>query len=210
MHHQKPFSSVSLSRLKSITILFAFVIAGSSFSLTSCSSDYTPKPRGYFRIALPERKYTLLDTLYPYKFEYPSYAVITNDPLSPQEKDWINIEMPVFHGRIHISYKPLSNSDNLITFTEDTRTLALKHMAKASGIRQIAIADPGRRVYGLVYEINGMGAASPYQFYLTDSTSHFMRGSLYFDVIPNNDSLAPVIDFVKTDIQHLFETIHWK
>ncbi len=152
----------------------------------------------------------LLDSVYPYQFEYPSYAIITNDPISPQEKNWINIEMPVFHGRIHISYKPLSDKNSLVRFTEDSRTLAFKHMSKASGIRQIAISDPKRRVYGLVYEINGMGAASPYQFYLTDSTRHFMRGSLYFDVIPNNDSLAPVIDCVKTDIQHLFETINWK
>lgn len=178
---------------------------------TSCgNNDYTPKPRGYFRIALPERKYQSLDSVYPYKFEYPAYAHITNDPLSPQEKNWINIEMPVFHGRIHISYKPLANKNMLVQFTEDTRTLALKHMSKSSGIRNIAIADPGRKMYGLVYQIKGMGAASPYQFYLTDSTSHFMRGSLYFDAVPNNDSLAPVIEFVEKDIQHLFETIRWK
>ena len=176
----------------------------------SCSNDFTPKPRGYFRIALPEKKYILLDSVYPYKFEYPAYARITNDPLSPQEKNWINIEMPVFHGRIHISYKPLTDKNLIVKYTEDTRTLALKHMAKASGIRNIAIDDPGRKMYGLVYEINGMGAASPYQFYLTDSTRHFLRGSLYFDAVPNNDSLAPVIDFVKSDIQHLFETINWK
>jgi len=194
----------------SIFLLMLTAIAGTVFTFPSCSNDYTPKPRGYFRIALPEKKYILLDSVYPFRFEYPSYAVITNDPISPQEKNWINIEMPVFHGRIHISYKPLTDKNSLFRFTEDSRTLALKHMSKASGIRQIAINDPKRRVYGLVYEINGMGAASPYQFYLTDSTRHFMRGSLYFDVIPNNDSLAPVIDCVKTDIQHLFETINWK
>jgi gliding motility-associated lipoprotein GldD len=193
-----------------IFLLVLTAIAGTVFTFPSCSNDYTPKPRGYFRIALPEKKYMLLDSVYPYQFEYPSYAIITNDPISPQEKNWINIEMPVFHGRIHISYKPLSDKNSLVRFTEDSRTLAFKHMSKASGIRQIAISDPKRRVYGLVYEINGMGAASPYQFYLTDSTRHFMRGSLYFDVIPNNDSLAPVIDCVKTDIQHLFETINWK
>ena len=194
------------------TFLFIVLITLSGMVLTtSCgNNDYTPKPRGYFRIALPERKYLLLDSVYPYKFEYPAYAHITNDPLSPQEKNWINIEMPVFHGRIHISYKPLANKNMLVQFTEDTRTLALKHMSKSSGIRNIAIADPERKMYGLVYQIKGLGAASPYQFYLTDSTSHFMRGSLYFDAVPNNDSLAPVIEFVEKDIQHLFETIHWK
>lgn len=195
-------------KLKVSAILFLVIAA--IFIFASCNNDFTPKPRGYFRIALPEKKYMLLDSVYPYKFEYPAYAHITNDPLSPQEKNWINIELPVFRGRIHISYKPLTDKNSLVQFTEDTRALALKHMSKASGIRNFAINDPSRKMYGLVYEINGMGAASPYQFYLTDSTTHWLRGSLYFDVVPNNDSLAPVIDFVKADIQHMFETINWK
>jgi gliding motility-associated lipoprotein GldD len=200
MRFQKPYSFTA-----PILAILAAIIG-----MQSCNSDYTPKPRGYFRIALPEKKYILLDSIYPYTFEYPAYAKITNDPLSPQEKEWINIEMPVFHGRLHISYKPLDGKNSLIKYNEDSRTLALKHIPKASGIRQIAISDPARNVYGLVYEINGLSAASPYQFYLTDSTTHWLRGSLYFDVIPNNDSLAPIIDFVKLDIQHLFETIQWK
>jgi len=198
-----------ISKLFNSTILILVISIG-ILALSSCNNEYTPKPRGYFRIALPETRYTVLDSIYPYSFEYPAYARLTNDPLSPQEKNWINIEMPVFHGRIHISYKPLTDKKSLVQFTEDTRTLALKHMSKSSGIRQKAIADPDRKLYGIVYEINGMGAASPYQFYLTDSTTHWLRGSLYFDAIPNNDSLAPVIDFVKTDIQHLFETFRWK
>ncbi len=194
----------------SSAVILLFVMITGIMVMPSCNNEYTPKPRGYFRIALPEKKYILLDSIYPYTFEYPAYARITNDPLSPDEKNWINIEMPVFHGRIHISYKPLTDKNSLIKYTEDTRTLALKHMSKSSGIRNIAINDPNRKLYGLVYEINGMGAASPYQFYLTDSTTHWLRGSLYFDAIPNNDSLAPVIEFVKTDIQHIFETMHWK
>jgi gliding motility-associated lipoprotein GldD len=159
---------------------------------------------------MPERSYSVLDSVYPYTFEYPGYAQITNDPLSPSETNWINIAMPSFRGKIHISYKAISNKQNLTTYTEDARTLALKHMPKASGIKQIVIKDNARKVYGLVYEINGLGTASPYQFYLTDSTRHFLRGALYFDVIPNNDSLAPVITYVKTDIQHLIETLRWK
>jgi gliding motility-associated lipoprotein GldD len=199
-------SAGSTSKLR----VFLIVASGILLFFSSCNNEYTPKPRGYFRIAMPEKKYIPLDSIFPYQFEYPAYAVITNDPVSPEETNWINIEMPVFRGRIHISYKTLTDKNSLITYTEDARTLALKHMPKASGIRQIAISDPSRKLYGLVYEINGMSAASPYQFYLTDSTRHFLRGSLYFDAIPNNDSLAPVIEYVKTDIQHLFETITWK
>jgi len=197
------------NRLAGVTI-FLLGLSATVMLTQSCNNDFTPKPRGYFRIALPQQKYVLLDSIYPYSFEYPAYAAITNDPLSPQEKNWINIEMPVFHGRIHISYKSLGEKQSLRTLTEDARTLVLKHMPKSSGIEQIVISDPARKVFGLVYEIRGMGAASPYQFYLTDSTRHFLRGALYFDVVPNNDSLAPVISFVQKDIQHLIETIQWK
>lgn len=197
-------------RLNPVFFLMMIVISGLLPGVSSCNNEYTPKPRGYFRIALPERKYLALDSIYPYRFEYPAYATITNDPLSPEEQNWINLEMPVFKGRMHITYKPVTKENSLSEYTEDARTLALKHMQKSTGIRQIAISDPSRKLYGLVYEINGMGAASPYQFYLTDSSRHFLRGSLYFDAIPNNDSLAPVIDFVKTDIQHFFETFNWK
>ena len=203
------FSLLRAQFVRTTVFVVVFWLCGTTLFI-SCNNDYTPKPRGYFRIALPDRKYTLLDSVFPYKFEYPSYAHITNDPLSPQERNWMNIEMPVFRGRIHISYKPIANKTDLTKYTEDARALALKHMAKASGIEQIAISNPVHRVYGLVYQIKGLGAASPYQFYLTDSIKHFIRGSLYFDVIPNNDSLAPVIDFVQKDIQHLIETTRWK
>jgi gliding motility-associated lipoprotein GldD len=202
---------LNFRRIPSPLLLLAGVVLTSILlTFSACNNEYTPKPRGYFRIALPERKYQILDSVYPYRFEYPAYGTITNDPLSPKEQNWINIEMPVFRGRMHITYKPITEKNSLHEYTEDARTLALKHMQKSTGIRQIAISDPSRKLYGLVYEINGLGAASPYQFYLTDSTRHFLRGSLYFDAIPNNDSLAPVIDFVKSDIQHLFETFNWK
>lgn len=192
------------------TIILLVGIAAILILMAACNSDYTPKPKGYFRIALPEKHYTLLDSTLPYSFEYPTYARITNDPLSPEETTWINLEMSVLKGRIHISHKPLPDKKSLIQYTEDSRTLAYKHIAKASSIDQIAINDPARKVYGLVYEIKGMGAASPYQFYLTDSTNHFLRGSLYFDVSPNNDSLSPVITFVQKDIQRIIETLKWK
>lgn len=174
----------------------------------SCSDNYTPKPRGYFRITLPEKHYVMLDSIYPYTFEYPVYAKITPDELSPGEKNWINIVYPQFKGKIHISYKRVEN--NLHDLTEDTRKLVLKHIPKSSGITQRAVGDKDNKVYGLCYDIKGVGAASPYQFYLTDSTRHFLRGALYFTTVPNNDSLAPVIDFVKQDIDHLISTFRWK
>jgi gliding motility-associated lipoprotein GldD len=179
--------------------------------ITSCgSSDYTPKPRGYFRIALPEKNYRLLDSIYPFSFEYPVYARIVPDELAIKETNWINVDYPQFRGRVHLSYKDVTSHEMLQKFSEDARTLAFKHMSKASSIEQQAVAVPGNKVYGLIYDIKGVGAASPYQFVATDSTSHFLRGALYFDAIPNSDSLLPVIEFVKKDILHMIRTLKWK
>jgi gliding motility-associated lipoprotein GldD len=175
---------------------------------SSCRQDYAPKPRGYYRIDLPEREYRVFDTTYPYLFEYPVYARITPDRSSLAEPYWINIEFPQFHAQIHFSYKTVDR--NLAAYLEDSRTLVNKHIPKAMAITQREYLNPGQQVYGLVYDIRGADAASACQFYLTDSVTRFVRGALYFNLVPNNDSLAPVIDFLKADMEHMINTFRWK
>ena len=167
-----------------------------------------PKPRGYFRIDMPDKQYVTLDTMRYYSFEYPTYSTITPDYHSLQEKDWVNVEFPRFKGTIHISYKQVN--DNLGEYLEDAYFMITKHIGKATGIRDSVIINKEKDVYGLMYYLDGEGVASPLQFYLTDSTEHFMRGSLYFNVVPNNDSLQPVIDFITDDVRHLINTLEWK
>jgi gliding motility-associated lipoprotein GldD len=174
----------------------------------SCGENYVPKPRGYFRIDFPEKEYRMFDTTFPYTFEYPVYSKIVSDSSSLAEPYWINIIYPSFYAQLHISYKVISG--NLQNYLEDSRTLVNKHIPKANSISQREYIDPVNKVYGLVFDIRGADAASTYQFYLTDSTKNFFRGALYFDLVPNNDSLSPVIDFLKTDIEHLITTFRWK
>lgn len=187
----------------SIVLLLLLVTA------VSCGNrNPQPKPRGYFRIDMPEKQYVTLDTMRHYSFEYPTYAIITPDYYSLDEKDWVNVEFPDFKGTIHISYK---NVDlNLSDYVEDAYRMITKHITKATGIRDSVIIDRGRRVYGLVYSLEGEGVASPLQFYLTDSIQHFMRGSVYFNIYPNNDSMQPVIKFISEDVKHLINTLEWK
>ena len=187
----------------SIVLLLLLVTA------VSCGNrNPQPKPRGYFRIDMPEKQYVTLDTMRHYSFEYPTYAIITPDYYSLDEKDWVNVEFPDFKGTIHISYK---NVDlNLSDYVEDAYRMITKHITKATGIRDSVIIDRDRRVYGLVYSLEGEGVASPLQFYLTDSIQHFMRGSVYFNIYPNNDSMQPVIKFISEDVKHLINTLEWK
>lgn len=191
-----------LNKLLMLCLMFVVVMC-------SCENRHTqPRPRGFFRIDLPKKEYVSLDTMRYYSFQYPSYSYITHDIHSPNEKDWINIEFPNFKSTIHISYKPVN--ENLDVYLEDSHTLIIKHISKAIGIRDSIIINDDNKVYGLIYFLEGEGVASPVQFYLTDSTKHFLRGSLYFNITPNNDSLRPVIDFVTDDIRHLINTMEWK
>lgn len=179
-------------------------------ALAACDSNYMPKPRGYFRIDFPEKKYVKLDTIEKYSFEYPVYADITNDINSPWETNWINVEFRSFRGTVFISHKDEYVKDSLSVYLDDTYMMMSKHLTKANGVFDSLICNPEKRVYGLLYSINGRGVASPVQFYLTDSTDNFVRGALYFNMIPNNDSLAPVIAFIRGDINHMIETFEWK
>lgn len=175
--------------------------------LAGCQSDYTPKPCGYFRIDLPAHEYQQLDTSFPYTFEYPIYATVYPDTSGMAEPFWINISYPAYKAQLHFSYKEIHN--NLNNYLEDSRTLVNKHIPKANAITQQQFLNRENRVYGLTFEIKGTEAASPYQFYLTDSLSKFVRGALYFNIVPNNDSLVPVIDFLKQDIDHMISTFRW-
>ncbi len=187
----------------SLAVLLILVVA------TACGDNKPqPKPRGYFRIDLPEKQYVALDTMPRYSFEYPVYATITPDYYSLNEKDWANVVFPSFKGTVHISYKNVEN--NLPEYIEDAYRMITKHITKATGIRDSVVTNKDKNVFGLVYFLDGEGVASPLQFYLTDSTRHFMRGSLYFNTYPNNDSLQPVIDFITDDVRHLINTLEWK
>ncbi len=177
------------------------------FAFHSCHRSYTPRPRGYLRLEFPEKKYTLFDSTCPYRFEYPVYARIVADTDDFSEPCWINIFFPDFDGTIHISYKDING--NLDRFLEDSHDLAYKHTIMADAIQETVYNHPENNVHGILYDIKG-NAASNIQFFLTDSNVHFLRGSLYFNVEPEKDSLAPVIAFFKEDIVHLMESFDWK
>ncbi|WP_066632806.1 gliding motility lipoprotein GldD [Labilibacter marinus] len=188
------------------TLLIASCLC--AIMLYSCKQHGTPKPRAYYRISFPEHEYKVMDQAAPYTFEYPSYTQLLNDNVSHDaEEFWYNLNYPKLNGTVHISYKAID--DNLNVMLEDSRKLAYKHSIKADAIGEQIFISPEKRVFGTLYDIQG-DAASSVQFHLTDSNYHFVRGSLYFNAIPNKDSLAPVVDFVTADIIHLMETFEWK
>ena len=185
--------------------------------LTSCggNSDYTPKPRGYFRIYYPKKEYRTFDTIYPFTFVYPKHAYVEKD-LHPQASEKIlnmkyllNMQFPQFNGTLHLSYETITSKKVFNELTEDARTFAFKHTVKATSIDQGVIRNPTRKIYGIYYTIEG-NAASSLQFYITDSTKNYLRGALYFNTVPRLDSIQPVLNFVRKDVDTLIKSFKWK
>ena len=179
--------------------------------LISCNSDYTPKPRGYFKISFPEHEYQSFDQSgFPYTFEYPKYAEVVRDTTffeaKPENPYWINIDIPRFRARIYISYKQVSNDFDKLR--NDAYKMTFKHTYKATSIEDSLMRTPNG-IQGVYFKVGG-NAATATQFYLSDSVKHFLRGALYFDATPNEDSLKIVNDFLEVDLHHLINSLRWK
>ncbi|MFN7280883.1 MAG: hypothetical protein ACK5VH_12045 [bacterium] len=199
-------------------------------AICSCNRPYTPKPRGYFRIDFPERSYVEFnEQSFPYRFDYPAYGRIVRDSsmFDGAEKNpfWINIDFPGFNGRIYLSYKAIGGSSSykvkrgekyidsvaMNTFdglVDEAYRMTFKHTTKASGISD-SLFRTANGVSGAYFRVEG-NAATARQFYVTDSTRHFLRGALYFDSTPNEDSLSVVNAFLEADMRHLIETLRWQ
>lgn len=191
---------------------YFFLISILGLAFASCDEDedkiYSPKPRGYFKINFPEKIYRMYDSICPYSFEIPTYARIVQDKHMGAEPCWLNMEFPQFKATVHLSYKAVTDT-SLNTYFEDSRDFAIRHQIKATGLEESVVIRDSAKVYGLVYDIAG-NTASSVQFYLTDSTNHFLRGALYFNTVTNIDSLKIVIDFIREDILRMVQTCKWK
>ncbi|MFK7953992.1 MAG: gliding motility lipoprotein GldD [Ekhidna sp.] len=185
-----------------IPSLFFFVIL-----LSSCSSDYLPKPKGYNRIDLPTSEYQSLPDSFPYSFEYSKHAKILPDSSWIAEKYWINIFYPTMNASIQITYKPVTDSI-IREYLSDSYKLTSQHNVKAYAIDESIIQLPNG-MYASFTELEGE-VPTQAQFHVSDSVDHFLRGALYFRTATKNDSLAPVITYLKKDIIQLLMTLEWE
>lgn len=205
-----------MNRHRNIMLLLPLLL------LVSCGgNDYTPKPKGYMSIDLPEPVYSRVDSLsgdfdsirfdarlLPFSFEAnegTQIALKRND----RRLKWVDIKYPELNGVIFLSYIPIRSLKDLAGEVDTSYQLISKHFGFASGIDERQFVDEDARVYATTYRLTGRNVASTFQFWATDSVSHFLRGALYIDCVPNNDSLAPVIEYLQRDINHLIETLSW-
>ena len=208
----------------------ALIIGFLALLIVSCNSNYTPRPKGYFAISFPAHQYQLFNRPgFPYSFEYPVYSRIIRDSSyfdSSQDSAFsVNVDIPSFNARIYLSYKTIGgksvyrlktdhgfkDSTSLNTFDnlrDDAYKITFKHTAKATSIEDSAFITPNG-IGGVFFNVGG-NAATGKQFFVTDTTRHFLRGALYFNDTPNEDSLHIVYDFLQKDMENLINTLRWR
>jgi gliding motility-associated lipoprotein GldD len=203
--------NVMIQKLGSKTILLlSFFVA--IFLITSCKEKPVNKPKGYFKIDFPKHQYQSFNQEgYPYSFEFPAYANIIKDSSffgeATENPRWINVDFPKFNSRIYISYKEIGKN-KLDSLLRHSFKLADAHNSKATFKDDSLIITPNN-VNGMLFQLGG-NVATANQFFVTDSSKHFLRGALYFDATPNEDSLKIVNDFLLEDMRHLINTLKWK
>ena len=175
------------------------------FACASCSNNYTPRPYGYYRITTPDTAYVDFNSSFPYTFALSRNAVV-QPRTDVSEPYWINIYYPALDATIYCSYKPVQN--NLRELTNDALEFVYRNASFATAIPEQEYAHPEASVYGVLFALEG-NTASSCQFFVTDSTRHFFRASVYCNCPPNADSLAPVYNYLRTDIIKMVETFEW-
>lgn len=193
--------------MRKTPIALKAIMAAAAMAAMACGDVVTPKPRGYFRIELPEHAYTKYSCS-DYTFEHSSLSHVGKAKWRGSEDGWMNISYPTLNCDIHLTYlEDLDEKGEQMAY-EDNHEFAYKHTIRADAIGESYFDSPEHRVYATLYDIKG-NAASPQQFAITDSAGRMFRGSLYFNCRPNKDSLAPVVGYIREDITHLIETFRW-
>lgn len=176
-------------------------------SLAGCKNDYIPKPRGFQRFVFEPKRYVPYSNACGFSFSLPDYAIVVPDYLSGEMRPcWYNIYYKPFNATLHISYSRIRSRNEYVKLTEDAHRMVYKHTVKADEIYETYIEK--NNLQGIVYDLSGNTATS-FQFYVTDSTRNYLRGSLYFNVQTNIDSIAPVLEYLKKDVYKMIETLEW-
>ena len=183
-------------------ILKAGLLLLTGLAFTGCKDDAVPKPKAFLRLEYPTGAYTRYDAGCPYSFSYNSLARV-------KDKGQCNftIEYPKMKATIYLTYKPVDH--NLDKLLRDAEKLTYEHVIKADAINSQPYINRDKKIYGMFSQVGG-DAATNAQFYVTDSTRHFLTASMYFYARPNFDSVLPAADYIKEDMKNIIETLNWK
>ena len=192
-----------MKKLRIISVVFLMACGG---------NEYVPKPKAYPKIDFPDRAYARFEKEdLPYSFDIAEYVLARPDTLSNfQVKDqWYNLYFKPFDATLHLTYHKIHGPEGLDSLIYDTRKFVNKQIDRAQDIGEIPIQQFKPSLDGIYFDIIGYTATN-LNFYITDNSHNFVRGALYFNYSAQSDSVAPIYNFMKTDVKHLIQSFKWK
>lgn len=184
-----------------LSVVFAIALLLSVFS-EACKR--TPVKKKYPEVVYPTAHYKEIssDTV-PFCFDM-SDQVHFSVQHPARDTYFCNLVYPRMNACIYGTYH-LILKHNFRQLAEESHRLVYQHTAVATGITEKLFSNEAHQVYGIFYLLQG-NVATPIQFSLTDSVHYFFHGSLYFNTVPNADSIAPAVKYIQQDIVRLMET----
>jgi gliding motility-associated lipoprotein GldD len=179
--------------------------------LSSCIQKQeapVPKPKGYFRLTLPQVAYHRCDTILPFSFYYSKSAELMVNKTKKNLYS-VNIHYPALSAVIRMIQVPVNNNLHQLMWDEEEQVMFHVDRMMVEDIQYSTVDDSNARVFGKLYELEGKYVATPFKFWLTDSARYFVKGELFFEFAPNNDSLSPVINYLKNDAIYMIESWQW-
>ena len=183
-------------KIKSVILFLCMLLL-----FTACAEEVLPKPKAMLRLEYPHSEYGIIDTKY---FQFKKNVL---SELELKNNNSLILDYPRMKGSLFITYKAVD--DDIEKLLTDAQKLSIEHSAKADGILPHPFVNEEDKVYGVYFEVIG-DAASQAQFYVTDSTKHFVTGSLDFYTKPNYDSIYPAASYLQNDIKKIMESLRWK
>jgi gliding motility-associated lipoprotein GldD len=183
-----------------------------AFMFVSCNDKKpVPKPLCYLRTDFPDHqysKYRVKNPMFDYQFDISNlYALRQN--VGDQRYGFQEFDLGPINGTLLVYQKRFNSKDSLITLINAANDLVDEHKIKADRIDFDQLIDRDKRVFGTFFTLKG-NVATNYQFYLTDSTSRFVRGEILLNCRPNYDSLRPTLDYLKVDLDRMMQSFQWK
>lgn len=185
-----------------ISLLFFTTI----FLFFACTDYELPKQKGFLRIEFEEPQYKKSEKINSLSDFYYNTAVVK---MKSKDDNNLSLNYVDLNLSIDLTHTKIYNSNDLNNRMVDFNLILDTHAKKSNGLFLKEYENKTNNVFGKIYEIRG-NVASPIQFYLTDSLSNFLRGSLNLNSSAKYDSIYPSIQYIKNDILVLFETINWK
>ncbi len=182
-----------------------FIIISLQLFFISCKNEVLPKPKAQLRLQYDAVTYESTDT--DCKFDFKKNRIAQLKRVSKHGFCGFKLFYPNLNATVYLTYRPVQS--DLKKLLKDAQNLTYEHVVKADNIATQAYSNTTQNVHGMVYKVSG-NAASPSQFYLTDSTNHFLLGSLYFNIKPNYDSILPGIKYLENDLKVMIESLIWK